>query len=99
MQNNNDTIMQEEQMLSTLDNPFNPFNSFDAWNQYDHAMGYYTLSYLGRIVDYSNCVNEEQRRKAREFAINEIIQRDPLGIYCKVSRNEIVKPIKILNQT
>lgn len=95
MNKNEETTEKEEQMLSTLDNPFNPFEHFDQWRQYDEAKGYYTLAYLGRIVDYSKCVNEEQRRKAREDAIDEIIAMNPLKIYCKVSKNEQIKPINL----
>lgn len=97
MAENKETNEKEEQMLSTLDNPFNPFKQFDQWRQFDEAKGYYTLAYLGRIVDYSNCVNEEQRRKARETAVDEIIALNPLKIYCKVSKNEQIKPIEVEN--
>lgn len=90
----------EEQMLSTLDNPYNPFTHFELWNQYDQEKGYNTLAYLGRIVDYTDCVTEEQKREARELAIEQIITIDPLQIYCRVSKDEIVKPIDItLNKT
>jgi hypothetical protein len=85
-----------ERMLTTIDNPFNPFKQFDQWNQFDQAKGYNTLAYLGRIVDYDNCVTEEDRREARELAIEQILIFDPLQIYCKVSKDEEVKPIEIV---
>lgn len=85
-----------ECMLTTLDNPFNPFTEFDKWKQFDESKKYYTLSYLGRIVDYSNCTTEEEKRTARENAIEEIISLNPLNIYCKVFKDEIVKPIEII---
>lgn len=84
-----------EHMLTTIDNPFNPFKNFDQWNQFDQAKGYNTLAYLGRVVNYDNCVTEELRREARELAIEQIIMYDPLQIYCKVSKDEIVQPIKV----
>lgn len=99
MKEEHENMNKEEQMLSTLDNPYNPFHHFDLWNQFDQAKGYYTLSYLGRMVDYSHCVNDEQRRKARELAINTIVSEDPSQMYCKVSRNEEVKPIVLESLT
>lgn len=93
-----DSKENSECMLTTLDNPYNPFKEFDKWKQYDESQGYFTLAYLGRIVDYSECITEEQRRRARESAIEEIIQVNPLHIYCKVYEKETVKPIKVLQE-
>ena len=95
MENENSNNKQES-MITTIDNPYNPFKEFDKWNQYDMAKKYNTLSYLGRVVDYSNCINEEQRRAARESAVEQIIKLDPLQIYCKVYADEVVKPIEII---
>ena len=86
-------------MLTTVDNPYNPFTRFDEWNQYDTEKGYNTLSYLGRVIDYDGCYTEEQRSDARELGIQEIIDRDPLGIYAKVTEDEVVKPISIFKDT
>lgn len=99
MSKETDSNEKEEQMLSTLDNPYNPFTHFELWNQYDQARGYYTLAYLGRMVDYSNCITDEQRRKARELAIDTIVTTDPSQIYCKVSKDEVVKPIVLEKQS
>ena len=86
----------EIHMLSTIDNPYNPFTRFDEWNQYDVAMGYNTLSYLARIVDYTDCYTEEQRHMARELGMQQIVDMDPSHIYIKVTENEVVKPVHIL---
>lgn len=84
-----------EPMLSTIDNPFNPFTDFDKWNQYDQAKGYFTLSYLARVVDYQNCITEEHRQNAREKAIDEILTLNPVKIYCKVYANETIVPMQL----
>lgn len=39
--------MQDEYMLTTVDNPWNPFTHFREWYVYDIMHGYHTLSYLG----------------------------------------------------
>lgn len=82
-------------MLTTVDNPYNPFKRFDEWYQYDTEKGYNTLSYLGRVVDYTDCYTEEQRHIARENGIQQIVELDPTHIYIKVTEDEEVKPITI----
>ena len=85
----------EIHMLTTIDNPYNPFSRFDEWNQYDQEKGYFTLSYLGRVVDYDGCYTEEQRHQARENAIQQIVDLDPLHIYIRITEDEVVKPLHI----
>lgn len=92
MEKSND---KKEPMLSTIDNPFNPFKHFDQWNQFDQAKGYNTLAYLGRVVDYSKCVTEDQRREARELAIENILRLNPLPIYCKVYEYDTIVPMSL----
>ena len=84
-----------EHMLTTLDNPFNPFTQFDRWNQYDCAKGYYTVAYLARVVDYTGCNTPEEEYRERERAIDEVIKLNPTHIYCKVTKDEVVKPIEL----
>lgn len=86
-------------MLTTVDNPYNPFTHFDEWYQFDTEKGYNTLSYLGRVVNYDGCYTEELRHIAREDGMQEIINRDPLGIFIKVTKEEEVKPVMVFNTT
>ena len=85
-------------MLSTIDNPYNPFTHFDLWNQYDEARGYFTNEYFARVVNYDGCFSERQKHIARENAIQQIIDADPLHIYIKVTADEKVKPIAIFSE-
>ena len=74
-------------MLTTVDNPFDPFTRFDEWFAYDTAMGYHTSAYLARITKSSHELSETDEDLAIEYAIDEIIRENPLGIYIKVTQD------------
>ena len=42
--------MQQQCMLTTIDNPFDPFEQFYSWFLFDVEKGYNTCAYLGRIA-------------------------------------------------
>lgn len=75
-----------EHMLTTVDNPFNPFTQNDEWTAWDEAHGYYTNSYLARIVRFSFDLSEADQLAEEERAIDEIVDENTLGIYRKVQR-------------
>lgn len=79
--------MNDEIMLTTVDNPFDPFTQFDEWNAFDEEKGYYTCSYLARFAFTSSDLSDADQSLAVEEAINEIINSNPLGIYKKVTKN------------
>lgn len=76
-------------MLTTIDNPFDPFTQFDEWFAFDEGMGYHTCSYLARIAKTSDELSQEDEDIAIESAIDEIVSINTLGIYKKVSRDNI----------
>jgi hypothetical protein len=80
----------QQSMLTTTDNPFNPFTQFDDWYAYDTNQGYYTLSYLARIVKTSDELSEADEDIAIESAIDEIVALNILGIYKKVTKDTII---------
>jgi hypothetical protein len=71
-------------MLTTIDNPFSPYNEFDQWNAFDQAHGYFTCSYLARIVKTSDELSEADEAIEIENAIDEIVSLNLLGIYKKL---------------
>ena len=79
-------------MLSTKDNPFNPFNDFDSWFIFDIEKGYYTCNYLARIAKLEDDMTQKETFEEIERAINEIIALNPLDIYIKVRKNDIITP-------
>lgn len=83
-------MKEKEAMLTTTDNPFDPFTQFDEWKAYDEAKGYYTCSYLARIVKTSEELSPEEEATAIDNAIDEIIKMNILGIYKKVYNQDEV---------
>lgn len=75
--------MNNDFMLSTIDNPFNPFTNWNEWKRFDEDMGYYTCSYLARIAKTSHDLSEAINDEAINDAINEIVSFNILGVYTK----------------
>lgn len=71
-------------MITTIDNPFDPFTQFDEWYAFDIAKGYFTCSYLARIAIDAKEISDKDASLMNEFAIDEIIEKNPLKIYKKV---------------
>lgn len=76
-------------MLTTIDNPYDPFTQFDEWYAFDESKGYHTCGYLARIVKSSDELSEADEDAAIEMAIDEIIKLNILGIYEKVTKDEV----------
>lgn len=79
-------------MLTTVDNPFNPFEDFDEWLNYDYQHGYHTCEYLARIAKTSSEGSEADYEDEMEYAIDEIVRVNPLGIHIKVGEDGRPKP-------
>ena len=78
--------MQQQCMLTTIDNPFDPFEQFHSWFLFDAEKGYNTCAYLGRIARTSEQMSDEENDIEVERAIDEIIKYDFLNIYKKVRK-------------
>lgn len=70
--------------LTTIDNPFNPSTQWDDWLRYDEDKGYYSTSYLARIVKTSDELSSSDNILAIEEAIDEICALNLLGLYTKL---------------
>lgn len=79
--------MENEFMLTTVDNPFDPFEDFTSWFLFDVGKGYNSCSYLARIAKISDDMTEQEVSAEIERAIDEIIKYDFMGIYKKVKRS------------
>lgn len=72
-------------MLSTIDNPYNPFTDFDKWYNYDVLHGYNCCSYLAKISKTSDALPDNLNQIEIERAIDEIVEININGMYCKVT--------------
>ena len=80
--------MQNEFMLTTIDNPLDPFEQFTSWFLFDVEKGYNTCSRLARIANISDELSEKEVDEEIERAIDEIIKYDFTNIYKKVKREK-----------
>ena len=53
--------MENEFMLTTVDNPYNPFEQFALWNLFDKEMGHNTCELIARLskISYEMTQKEE----------------------------------------
>ena len=93
---NNAIETDTDYMLTTKDNPFDPYTQWQQWYGFDTSkriipeidpkqpVSTDCCAYLAReaITDDSSFTDEENRRE-RHRAIDEIIRLDPFGIYKK----------------
>lgn len=74
-------------MLTTVDNPYDPFTRFDEWYQFDEASGYHTCGLLARFTFSSLELSESDQELSIDYAIDEILKENPLGVHRKVVRS------------
>lgn len=79
--------------ITTYDNPYDPIDDFTRWFIFDEQAGYHTTSYLGRLIDDSGALSEEDALRETERAIDEMIRYDFQNVYKKVVRDREVEVI------
>lgn len=70
--------------LTTNDNPFDPFKQFVDWFLFDVEKGYNSCSIVGRIVNLSDDMTQNEEDEAIEAAIDRFIMNDSANLYTKV---------------
>lgn len=76
--------MDEDLMLTTVDNPFNPKTDYDKWRSWDIENGYNTEEVLARMTDIPDDVELDDDvtiNKLTNDAVQEMLNNDALGIY------------------
>lgn len=81
--------MENECMLTTIDNPFNPFEDFTSWFLFDVEKGYYSCQRLARLANISDDMAQWEKDEVIEKAIDTIIELDFLDVYIKVRRQPV----------
>lgn len=85
-------------MLTTIDNGFNPFTQWDDWLRYDIAHGYNSCQLLGYFSMASNNLDDEDYEEETSYAIDRILELNPLGLYMKVYDYEADTLIPLANK-
>ncbi len=78
--------MYEDEMLTTVDNPYNPFDQFSEWYAYDTQKGHYTCELLARFAKTSDELTDEENSEEIHNAMVSIIAIDPENKY-KIIKN------------
>lgn len=74
----------EELMLTTIDNPYNPKTEYDKWRQWDVENEYRTEEYLARMTDIpddADLGNDWIVNDLTNQAVHKILENDVLGVY------------------
>ena len=78
--------MENEFMLTTVDNPYDPFDQFDSWLLFDKEKGYDSCEKIARMVNVTDDMTQKEVDEEANRAIEKIIQLDFLDIYKKAYR-------------
>lgn len=78
--------------VTTFDNPFDPFEQFDDWLRFDEDHGYYTLSYLARLVNTDADLGEQNLVADINRAVDLICENDVFNMYYRVVEGEPFVP-------
>ena len=76
----------EDQMLTTVDNPYDPFDEWEKWYAFDEQMGYHSCGLLARIALTSNDLSDEENLIEINHAIDTILDLFP-GLYKTVKKS------------
>lgn len=68
-------------MLTTIDNPYDPYNQYDQWLDWDHAHGYFTQEYMGRLANVPMDTDGDDLDAITDRVIQFILQNDSENIY------------------
>jgi hypothetical protein len=83
-----------DQLLTTVDNPWNPFTHWDEWLSFDTHAGYNTMQLLARVTVSSDELSETDQDIAVDDAMREILSENVLGIYRLIdAKNSTAAPI------
>lgn len=86
--------MEQQFMLTTLDNPFNPFVDFSSWYMFDCEKEHNTSSRLARIANLNSEMTQKERDEEIDRAMNLIVKYDFEDIYVKGTEEQIEKWLK-----
>lgn len=86
--------IQQDYLITTVDNPYNPWTDWDLWYAYDENSGYHTCSYLARLMSVGEGLSDQEEDQEYNDAVDEIIRYDVTNKYAKIAKNDPVPMVK-----
>ena len=87
--------MEENYLLTTIDNPYNPFVDFTSWYMFDCEKGYNTSSRLARIANIGSEMTQKEIDEETDRAMNLIVKYDFDDKYIKGTEEQIGKWLEV----
>jgi hypothetical protein len=81
--------------LTTIDNPWSPFTQTNEWRKFDETHGYHTEQLLATYAFTSDTFSDGQNEEAVDEALQEAVERSPLGIHVIIDENSPILPVSI----
>lgn len=79
--------LENDLVLTTIDNPFNPKTQYSNWKTWDERLGYYTEAYIARVANVPLDVDIDDDVLIDQFvrqAYQSILDHDDSGLYVLV---------------
>lgn len=76
-----------DKMLTTIDNPFDPNIDYVKWKTWDEDNGYYTESYIARLLTMEpdfDLDNEIKMNELTDKVVLDVLENDVLNVYILV---------------
>lgn len=80
-------MIDDELVLTTMDNPYNPKTDHPQWSRWDLENGYNTQEFIARMLDIDGLIDIDDEVAVSERTnevINIILNNDVLGVYMLV---------------
>ena len=87
--------MEQNYLLTTIDNPYNPFVDFTSWYMFDCEKGYNTSSRLARIANIGSEMTQKEIDEETDRAMNLIVKYDFDDKYIKGTEEQIEKWLEV----
>lgn len=81
LQDGDELVFDEDDILTTIDNPYDPVEETDQWRAWDRDNEYFTPELIDRFAEFSE--NDDPHLKLLKYnnALLQIFNADEEGIY------------------
>ena len=66
--------MENQSLITTVDNPWNPFTDWDNWLSFDIQKGYNTCERLASLAITSDSLSDEENKESIERSMKVMMQ-------------------------